>query len=278
MKNMVSERTRDVVTHYTRRHALRQDLFGEQPFANYGYWTRAGLTLEQAAEALTELVAASAGLAPGDRVLDVGCGYGAGAVIYARRCRPAAIVGIDVTEVRIEEGKKYVAKHGFTDVIDLRLGDATKMEFADASFDKLTAVECAFHFDTRVDFLREAARVLKPGGTLALTDIIPRRGIDPARYLTGAKTHSSGVCLDNPDNAYDADVYAGHLNAAGFTDVRIESILGWTRARFAEALTQRAETLSGERRDSMRASARRITELIELGEDYVLVVARKAAG
>ena len=276
MSATLSSHTQDVVTHYTRRHTERGDLFGNQPFANYGYWTRDGLTLEQASEALTELVAATAGLAPGDAVLDVGCGYGAGAVVYAKRCRPDSIIGIDVTPVRIEEGHRYVASHGFSDVINLRLGNATAMDFTDARFDKLVSVECAFHFDTRAAFLREAARVLKPGGTLALTDMIPRRGVNPADYLRGEKTVNSGVVLDNAGNAYDADVYAQHLREAGFTDIRIESIVAWTRARFVEALHGVAARAGGEKGEAILRSARRIQQFIELGEDYVLVAARKA--
>ncbi|WP_370307988.1 SAM-dependent methyltransferase [Sinimarinibacterium flocculans] len=273
---MLSAHSQDVVTHYTRRHDGRDGLFGDQPFANYGYWTRDGLTLEQAAEALTEVVATAAGLRPGDAVLDVGAGYGAGAVIYAKRCRPASITGIDITPVRIEEGRRYVAGHGLSDVIALQLGSATAMDFADASFDKLVSVECAFHFDTRVDFLREAARVLKPGGTLALTDMIPRRGTDPGAYLRGEKTLNSGVCLDNPANAYDADVYAAHLRDAGFEAVRIESIVEWTRLPFARCLDAMGEREGGERGAAWRRSAARLREFVELGEDYVLVVARRA--
>lgn len=273
---MLSAHTQDVVSHYTRRHSERGDLFGNQPFANYGYWTRPGLSLEQASEALTELVAATAGLMPGDAVLDVGCGYGAGAVIYAKRCRPASIIGIDVTEIRIEEGRRYVARHGYSDLISLQLGNATAMEFADASFDKLVSVECAFHFDSRADFLREAGRVLKPGGSLALTDMIPRRGVNPAAYLRGEKTVNSGVVLDNAGNAYDADAYALHLAAAGFTDIRIESIVAWTRARFVEALHGVAARTGGEKGAAIVRSAQRIREFIDLGEDYVLVAARKS--
>lgn len=273
---MLSSHSQDVVAHYTVRHGGRDGLFGDQPFANYGYWTRDDLSLQQAAEALTELVATSAGLRPGDAVLDVGTGYGAGAVVYARRCRPASIVGIDITPVRIEEGLNYVAGHGLSDVITLQLGSATALAFADARFDKVVSVECAFHFDTRVDFLREAARVLKPGGTLALTDIIPRSGIDPATYMRGEKTLGSGICLDNLDNAYHADVYARHLREAGFEAVRIESIVDWTRLPFAQALDAMGARDGGARGAGWQRTAARLRQLIDFGEDYVLVVARRA--
>ena len=174
----------------------------------------------------------------------------------------------------------YTVRHGgrdgLSDVITLQLGSATALAFADARFDKLVSVECAFHFDTRVDFLREAARVLKPGGTLALTDIIPRSGIDPATYMRGEKTLGSGICLDNLDNAYHADVYARHLREAGFEAVRIESIVDWTRLPFAQALDAMGARDGGARGAGWQRTAARLRQLIDLGEDYVLVVARRA--
>ena len=269
--------TEDVIKHYRLRHEQRsKDLFDTQPFANYGYWTRAGLSLEQASEALTTLIASLAGLAPGDRVLEVGCGYGAGAALCMRRFAPDSILGLDATDVRIEAGREYLGKLGLSDRIELRVGDATRLDLPDASFDKLLAIECAFHFNTRRDFLREAARVLKPGGTLALSDIIPRTGIDPATYMGGSTVHT-GICFDNADNAYDANIYAGYLREAGFEHVVIESVLQWTRQPFVEWLQRAANDLEPAQAEAYRRSAKRLQALIEAGEDYVLVVARKAA-
>ena len=273
---MTTTYAQGIAAHYTRRHEHRGDLFGSQPFANYGYWPRSGMTMEQAAEELSDLVARSAGIGPGDRVLDVGCGYGAPAVAYTRRYRPAAVTGIDITEIRIQTGREHVARHGLSDIITLQLGDATRLDFKDASFNKLIAVECAFHFDTRRDFMLEAARVLEPGGTLALTDMIPRRGIDPKIYLKGHPTFYSGFCIDNPGNAYDADVYANYLREAGFTDIRIESIVEQTRSPFADAMEQVGLRTGGERGEIFRKGAERLREYIALGEDYVLVVAKRA--
>src|SRR5690606_33243522 len=76
---MTSEHTQGIVKYYTRRHSQRRDAF-DRPYANYGYWTRPGLSMADAAEAMAGLVAGAAGLGPQDEVLEVGCGYGACAV------------------------------------------------------------------------------------------------------------------------------------------------------------------------------------------------------
>jgi microcystin synthetase protein McyJ len=274
---MLSAHTQGIAKYYTRRHGQRRDLFGDRPFANYGYWTRPGLTMAQASEAMAALVAASAGLGPGDRVLDVGCGYGACAVVYAERFAPDSIVGIDVTPTRIEAGREYVAQCGFEQVIDLRLGDATRLALADAEFDKLLAVECAFHFDTRRDFFREAARVLKPAGVLALTDLIPKRGVDLQAYLQEENTLAADIDMYNRANAYDADMYATYLREAGFGDIRIESMTEWTLARFVPELHQYADRQTDETFEKIHRHADKLQRIIDLGEDYVLVTARKNA-
>lgn len=272
---MASEHTQGIIKYYTRRHTERRDAF-DRPYANYGYWTRPGLSMADAAEAMAGLVAGAAGLGPQDEVLEVGCGYGACAVRYASCFGPKKIIGIDITPTRIEHGREYVAQCGLSDTIELRLGDATRLDFADASFDKLIAVECAFHFDTRRDFLREAGRVLRPGGTLVVTDLIPKRGIDRARYVEAENALAADIDMYNERNAYDADVYEDYLRESGFADIRIESILPLTLSRFVPACreyAQRPTTTDGEK---ILRHAGKLQAVIDAGEDYVLVVARKA--
>lgn len=272
----LSDHAKGIARYYTRRHDQRRDMFGDQPFANYGYWTRPGMTMAQASEAMASMVAASAGLCAADEVLDVGCGYGACAVVYADRFQPRSISGIDITETRIEHGRKYVEKCGFESIIDLRVGSATDMSFEAARFDKLLAVECAFHFDTRRDFFREAARVLRPGGTLALTDLIPRQGIDLATYIEAENKLAADVDMYNRANAYNAEAYAAYLNEVGFTDIRIDAITSWTLARFIPELHRYADTADALDSEKIHRHAEKLQRVIDVGEEYVLVVARKA--
>ena len=107
---MTSEHTQGIVKYYTRRHTQRRDAFDDRPYANYGYWTRPGLSMADAAEAMAGLVAGAAGLCPQDEVLEVGCGYGACAVRYASAFGAKSIVGIDITPTRVEHGASSLSK------------------------------------------------------------------------------------------------------------------------------------------------------------------------
>jgi microcystin synthetase protein McyJ len=275
---MLSRQAEVIAKFYTERHAMRQGIFGDRPFANYGYWSRDGMTFADASEALTELVARESGMGPGDRVLEVGCGYGASAVYYVQRFQPAHVHGLDVTAVRIQTGQEYVARHGLQDRITLQLGDATALPFEATSFDRVLAIECAFLFDTREAFFREAGRVLGPGGVLALTDLLPRPDVDPEQTLYRDLPFGAQTQVYLPANVYHADVYRDHLHRAGFADVRIDTITAQTRARFVEELARLAARTPGEQGEKLLAVAQRNRDHIAAGAEYVLVVARKGKG
>ncbi|WP_082939286.1 class I SAM-dependent methyltransferase [Mycobacterium sp. 852002-30065_SCH5024008] len=186
---------------------------------NLGYW-KVARTYPDACVAMVELLGTRAGLKPGDRVLDVGVGFGEQDFVLLERFKVSHITGIDITPVHVDMGRDRVAKRGLEKQIDIRCGSATAMEFPDVSFEKVLALECAFHFDTRDQFIREAFRVLKPGGTIALTDMLPKPGKKSG--LTTAFGRKYGHIPKA--NYYDREEYSGRLAAAGFEDIRVESI------------------------------------------------------
>jgi microcystin synthetase protein McyJ len=274
---MPSPITNTIADLYTYRHQFRGEVYGETLYGNLGYWPRPGMTIEEACDALTDLVATAAQLGPGDRVLEAGCGYGASAVHYTRRYQPAAVTGIDATDVRIQAGKDYIAASGLADTIQIGLGDATALAFPEAAFTKVLAIECAFHFDTRRAFLHEAARVLVPGGRLALADYLLRPGIDPERYLEELYPTPTLRARNVPDNFHDAAVYTTRLHEAGFEHVAIEPITDQSISAFSRYLEELGQRTPGELGKQYVDLALRHRHMVEAGIEYVLVAAQRKA-
>ena len=195
-------------------------------YLNLGYWKTA-TTIDEACVALAMLVAETAGVGPGSRIVDVGFGFGDQDMMWIERLSPAHITGLNITRSQVLTARERVAERGLSDRITLLEASATDMPLPDATFDQVLGVECAFHFDTREDFFREAFRVLRPGGRLALADVI-RAQPDPRPLRRRIQDFNWKFFMEkyavSPENADTRDSYAVKLAAAGFTKVSVESI------------------------------------------------------
>jgi microcystin synthetase protein McyJ len=187
---------------------------------NLGYWDTAR-TYPEAAAALACQLGDAADLEPGDSVLDVGFGFAEQDLLWAERYGVARITGVNITPMQVERARERVARRGLTDRIDLQVGSATDLRFPDGSFDKVTALESAHHFDTREQFFREAFRVLKPGGRLATADGCASADDGPPNFVKRLALKRWCVPLAN---VYDSAEYARRLEALGFVDVTCRSI------------------------------------------------------
>jgi SAM-dependent methyltransferase len=206
-------------------------------YLNLGYWDGAR-TIDEACEAMVDLVGRMADLTSADEVVDVGFGFAEQDIYWTRRFAPRRIIGINVSPQQVRLARARVRQRGLEDRIVLREGSATATGLPDGCCDVVTAVECAFHFDTREGFFAEAARILRPGGRLVLADSIPTGSDpDPCRQPLRAllfEAIRAGLAVPRA-NVYPRAVYAAKLAAAGFEAVQVESIRdevfpGWHRA------------------------------------------------
>lgn len=249
-------------------------------YLNLGYWDGAQ-SLDDACQALVELVAEAAGMGPGDQVLDVGFGFGDQDLHWMDRYQPARIVGLNITASQVEVARGRVRSAGLAERIDLQLGSATAIPFPVGTFDKVVALECAFHFVTREVFFAEASRVLRPGGRLVLADILPLPP-EPGRWGRLVQRWSwrevARKFVIPSANTYLRDRYAEKLAAQGFRVVRLESIRDRVYAPLHQYLRRHPEVvarLHPATRLPITLALKLEARTVYRGLDYLLAVAEK---
>jgi ubiquinone/menaquinone biosynthesis C-methylase UbiE len=152
------------------------EAFGQ--YVHWGYWDDGALSdgsvrdFAEAAENLSRQVILAGQVRHGQRVLDVGCGFGGTLADLNNRFSRMELYGVNIDARQLEYARRLIPQPG--NRLTLVAADACQLPFVDASFDIVLCVEAVFHFASREQFLREVRRVLRPGGRLALSDFVPR--------------------------------------------------------------------------------------------------------
>lgn len=158
---------------------------------------------------------ALASLQPGQTVLDLGAGAGFDAFLAARAVGPTGrVIGVDMTPEMVAKARANARKGGYTQV-EFRLGEIEALPVADASVDVILS-NCVINLcpDKRPVY-REAFRVLRPGGRLAVSDVVARAELpdDVKRDLALHSGCLAGATLQSELIAL--------LQEAGFTDIAV---------------------------------------------------------
>jgi ubiquinone/menaquinone biosynthesis C-methylase UbiE len=104
-------------------------------------------------------------------VLDIGCGTGVAARAIARRPGfSGRVLGIDLSPVLAQTAVQLAAGEGLSHRVDFRPGDSRKLDLADAAFDAVVAHTLVSHVDDPLAVLKEAARLVRPGGMIGIFD------------------------------------------------------------------------------------------------------------
>ena len=164
--------TTAVAAHYNELDRFYREIWGEH--VHHGYWKTGRETAAEAVIALIDHLAERMDFAPGQRVCDIGCGYGATAQHFA------TTHGVNVTGVTISAAQAQRAEAQRTQ--DQRAQDQSipwgrlsivqqtwlRNDFPSAHFDRAYAIESSEHMQDKQRFFDEAYRVLKPNGLLGI--------------------------------------------------------------------------------------------------------------
>lgn len=207
--------------HYDNVSAAWRYLMGES--FHYGYFERSDMDLDLATHALTERMAAAGAVASGNRVLDIGCGIGAPARQLART-RGCHVVGISNSIVGIELAKQEAQRADLQPRISFEVRDAMDNRLPDGSFDCAWVLESSHLMPDKPAMLREASRVLAPGGRLVLCDIIVHRDLPLREVVRQARSFDLLRRVFGRAKMETLDTYRRWLEELGMEAIETEDI------------------------------------------------------
>ncbi|HQR45745.1 MAG TPA: arsenite methyltransferase [Thermoanaerobaculia bacterium] len=158
---------------------------------------------------------ALATLNAGETVLDLGSGGGIDVLLSAKRVGPSGkVYGLDMTDEMLELARRNAAEAGATNVEFLK-GELEAIPLPDGAVDVIIS-NCVINLSADKDrSLREAFRVLRPGGRFAVSDVVVRGEVPPAIR------RSVELWIGCVAGALEEREFEAKLRAAGFTDVEI---------------------------------------------------------
>jgi tocopherol O-methyltransferase len=262
--------------HYDRLSSFYRMLWGEH--IHHGYWED-GESSQQAQVKLIERLALHAGIARGSRVLDVGCGIGGSSLWLAENLQ-CSVLGLTISPVQANMATAKARAVRLESRASFEVMDARALPFEGASFDVVWVIECSEHLPDKAGFIESCARVLKPGGVLALCAWLRADPHARPEHATLVEEVCRGMLC--PHLASHRE-YSTWMMDSGFSSVHAEDVTSrvertWERCA---ALVRRPEIqaalkVSGERvRRFVQAFPAMSQAYAERAMSYGMFVARK---
>jgi len=149
----------------------------------------------------TEHAVSKAGVLREHQVLDIGCGIG-GTARYIASTIGSHVTGIDLTSEYIEVAKALTERVGLSDRLHFEKASALAMPLDTASFDVAVTFHVAMNIEDRFGLYTEIARVMKPGASLCIYDVMKKSEADLVFPLPWASTAETSFLITPEDTAY----------------------------------------------------------------------------
>jgi tocopherol O-methyltransferase len=210
-------RKEDIRHHYNLTTLFYRLLWGRH--IHHGLWS-ADESANVAQQKLTETLADEAGIRPGNRVLDVGCGMGSSSIYLAAE-RHCHVTGLTISPVQRQWAQWAARWHKINERARFLCTDAEQVEFPPESFDVVWSIECTEHLFAKPHFFRRVADWLRPGGRVAICAWLAGDRSDSDAVLEVHRVCEGFLC----PSLGTAEDYMGWMKEAGLNSLRFQD---WT--------------------------------------------------
>jgi tocopherol O-methyltransferase len=183
-----------------------------------GYWDEATRHHSESLLNNNRVMADHAGLCPGQRALDAGCGVG-GTAMWVAENRGASVMGITLSADQAARATRYSAERGISRQAIFSRQDYRRTAFRDSSFDVVYAMESVCYATDKRAFLAEAYRLLRPGGRLVVHDAFR---FDRPYSEREERLHHSWIGPWAVPDLAQGEQFTSWAREVGFGDVRLE--------------------------------------------------------
>jgi ubiquinone/menaquinone biosynthesis C-methylase UbiE len=197
-------------------------------FINFGFWgkplKKGLLSVAQRIESEKDLyryVIKKLNVTKASKLLEIACGQGVGSALAMKEFNPMEVHGVDFSKVQITRAKKINAEiiKKEPGKIFFQDGAAEKIPYKSNAFEKVFSIEAAQHFEDLEKFAKEANRVLKPGGRLAVASFFGTSHKSQEYLASMIQTIRDGI-----DKATPISEFEKILRCSGFEKIKIESV------------------------------------------------------
>ncbi len=183
---------------------------------HYGYWDSSTKNFHEALLNANKILAERAGITESDVVLDCGCGVG-GSTMWLAKNIGCKGVGVTLNEKQVRQATAFAKQDGLDHLVKFEKNDYTETGYPNGSFSVIWGMETICYANDKLVFLKEAARLLNPGGKLIIADFFKKEGLQ-GKDAELIKRWANGWAINDYSTREE---FEDQLKIAGFKNIKI---------------------------------------------------------